>query len=485
MTPGQDMGIAALVLGFFAFMLGSSSVYSGPWRPDHTAGSLRQLRLRAISDLEKIPSPDRQVQKTIREAVEDITKSLSREGQQHFLTGAQILSAPHGKRVFQNSKRAIERLLKGARRRGAGESTKTVYGQVVDMLLRSDASIAERCILTAERLADLELGSKKRAKSAREQYEKALQETDAVRAADGFKKAWETAQGVVRFRSLLTTAFRDGPDPFSPRLGPNTLSLTFEILEQGRFSLEFVQIIREPRSGAVVRKLINSPWDGRNGEGKLVRDGKYSYIAYGQLLSPRSAKDKDKKKSKEAAEKRLRIRPSSFPVFGTILVDKTPPAIEYEMTPQPNELGWHRDEVSVSFKATDRLSGLASTSPSVVVNSEGRKQSVTGMATDRAGNRADLEVSLDLDLHPPILRILGPNSGVILNTPSLTITGSAVDPLSGMDAVTCNGTVAKMTSVIFTCEIPVKRGTTEVQIQATDKAGNASDSAITVHRLSG
>ncbi len=478
------MGIAALVLGFILFTLGGSPVYSGPWRPDHTAASLKQLRLRAISDLEEIRATDRRVQQTIREAVEDITKSLSRQGQEHFLTGAQILSAPHGKRVFQNSKRAVQRLLKGAGISGAGDSARTVYKQVVDMLLRSDASIAERCILTAERLAKLELGSKRRAQSARKQYEKALQETNAVKAADGFRKAWDSAQGVVRFRSLLTTAFRDGPDPFSPRRGPNTLSLTFEILEKGRFSLEFVQIIQEPKSGATIRTLINSPWDGRNNEGKLVRDGKYSYIAYGQLLSPRSARDKNKKRDKKADEKRLRIKPSSFPVFGTILVDKTPPAIRHTVTPQPNELGWHKEEVSVSFRASDALSGLVSTSPPVVINSEGREQSVTGMATDRAGNRADLDVSLKLDLHPPILRILGPNSGVMLNTPSLTITGSAVDPLSGMDAVACNGTAAKMTSVIFTCELPVKRGTTEIQIQATDRAGNVAASAITVHRVS-
>ena len=478
------MGIAALVLGFTVFSLVSSPVFSGTWRPDNSATSLKQLRLRAISDLEKIPATNRQVQQTIREAVEDITRSLSRQGKEHFLTGAQILSAPHGRRVFQNSKRAVRRLLKGAQVSEAGDSARNVYKRVIDMLLRADASIAERCVLTAERLVELELGRKKTAQSAREQYEQALRETDAVKAADGFRKAWNSAQGVVRFRSLLTTAFRDGPDPFSPRLGPNTLSLTFEILEQGRFSLEFVQIIQEPRSGATIRTLINSPWDGRNNEGKLVRDGKYSYIAYGQLLSPRSAKDKNKKRDKKAEEKRLRIRPSSFPVYGTILVDKTPPTIAQTVTPLPNELGWHKDEVSVSFKASDRLSGLVSTSPPVVVNSEGTEQTVTGMATDRAGNRADLEVSFKLDLHPPILRILGPNSGVTLNASSVTITGSAVDPLSGLDAVMCNGTVGKMTSVIFTCEVPLERGATEIQIQATDRAGNATASTITVHRVS-
>ena len=50
--------------------------------------------------------------------------------------------------------------------------------------------------------------------------------------------------------------------------------------------------------------------------------------------------------------------------------------------------------------------------------------------------------------------------------------------------MTCNGTSAKMTSVIFTCELSLKRGTTEIQIQATDEAGNLADSALTVHRLS-
>ena len=44
--------------------------------------------------------------------------------------------------------------------------------------------------------------------------------------------------------------------------------------------------------------------------------------------------------------------------------------------------------------------------------------------------------------------------------------------------------VGKMTSVIFTCEVPLERGATEIQIQATDRAGNATASTITVHRVS-
>jgi len=88
----------------------------------------------------------------------------------------------------------VQRLLKGVGNKAIGDSGKTVYKQVVDMLLRSDSSIAERCVLTAERLSELQPGSKKWARSARERYEKALQETDAARAADGFKNAWDTAQ---------------------------------------------------------------------------------------------------------------------------------------------------------------------------------------------------------------------------------------------------------------------------------------------------
>jgi len=41
-----------------------------------------------------------------------------------------------------------------------------------------------------------------------------------------------------------------------------------------------------------------------------------------------------------------------------------------------------------------------------------------------------------------------------------------------------------MTSGIFTCELTLQLGTTKIQIQATNKAGNVADSAITVHRIS-
>ena len=474
------MGNAALVFCLLSLVLASSAVYPEPWGPLKPRRSLKELRLRAISKLENLSSQDQQVQKTIRETIKEITKSLSHRGQGHFMSGAQILSAPHGKRVFRRSKRAIDLLLKGISRPTTPDAARTVYQKVINMLVDSEASIAERCVLTAKRLVELDLGSKRRTRKAREQYDRALRETDPKQAADGFEDAWETAQGVVRFKNLLTTTFRDGPDPFSPRLGPNTLSLTFEILEQGRFSLEFVQIIREPRTGANVRVLINSPWDGRNAGGSMVPDGRYTYIAYGQLLPPRSKKDKEK--DQDITGRRLRIRPSSFPVYGSILVDKTPPTIESRLSPQPNEYGWHNSEVSVSFKGQDRLSGLASTSPTVIVNSEGTKQSVTGTATDRAGNRSDLEVSLNLDLQAPILRILGPNSGVTLNTPMLTVIGSAIDPLSGLETVTCNGNTADMTSAIFTCELALKQGTNEITIQGSDLAGNVASATLRVHR---
>ena len=50
-----------------------------------------------------------------------------------------------------------------------------------------------------------------------------------------------------------------------------------------------------------------------------------------------------------------------------------------------NAAGWYQDDVTVSFSATDALSGVASTSEPKVLG-EGAGQSATGTAKDVAGN---------------------------------------------------------------------------------------------------
>jgi len=84
----------------------------------------------------------------------------------------------------------------------------------------------------------------------------------------------------------------------------------------------------------------------------------------------------------------------------TVTFDKTPPTITGEATTDANEERWYFSNVTVRFKANDRLSGIADMTfdvptftgrpptMDVAITTEGENQSVTGIATDKAGNTA-------------------------------------------------------------------------------------------------
>src|SRR5439155_15485213 len=59
-----------------------------------------------------------------------------------------------------------------------------------------------------------------------------------------------------------------------------------------------------------------------------------------------------------------------------------------------NAAGWYDGgSVTVHFTCADALSGIASCPPDVTLSAEGANQSVTGTATDNAGNSASATVS--------------------------------------------------------------------------------------------
>ncbi len=59
-------------------------------------------------------------------------------------------------------------------------------------------------------------------------------------------------------------------------------------------------------------------------------------------------------------------------------------------TTQPNAKGWYKTDVTVNFTATDEESGIDTITPDTVINTDGTDQSVTGTATDMAGNTASV-----------------------------------------------------------------------------------------------
>jgi hypothetical protein len=84
-----------------------------------------------------------------------------------------------------------------------------------------------------------------------------------------------------------------------------------------------------------------------------------------------------------------------------VMIDQTPPTIACSLSPLPNANGWNNTSVTVSFGASDPVSGIASVSPAVTLTGQGANQAVTGMATDDAGNSASTTCLVNIDLTPP------------------------------------------------------------------------------------
>jgi hypothetical protein len=120
----------------------------------------------------------------------------------------------------------------------------------------------------------------------------------------------------------------------------------------------------------------------------------------------------------------------------TIRLDKTPPTITGEATPTPNGNGWNNTNVTVSFLASDALSGLASSSADAQVSAEGANQEIVGNAEDNAGNKATASVLLSIDKTPPSITFSG-NAGAYTVDQTVAITCLAADALSGIASSTC------------------------------------------------
>jgi hypothetical protein len=155
---------------------------------------------------------------------------------------------------------------------------------------------------------------------------------------------------------------------------------------------------------------------------------------------------------------------ASYTVSG-INIDKTPPAITGAPTTSPNSYGWYKTDVIVHFTASDLLSGIDTFTPDQTLSTEASEQSVTGTATDKAGNIASFTVlGINIDKTPPSISgapTTPPNLHGWYNT-NVVVQFTATDVLSG---------IAELT--------PEQTLTTEGVGQfvfgfATDKAGNAA-----------
>lgn len=146
------------------------------------------------------------------------------------------------------------------------------------------------------------------------------------------------------------------------------------------------------------------------------------------------------------------------------VADTVAPTITGSRTPAPNAAGWNNSDVTVSFSCTDAGSGVASCSGPTTLSSEGSGQSVTGTATDNAGNTASAVVSdVNIDKTAPSITFSG-NAGTYALDQTVSITCQASDALAGLATSSCPG--ASGVAGDF------GPGTHTLTATATDNAGN-------------
>jgi len=169
----------------------------------------------------------------------------------------------------------------------------------------------------------------------------------------------------------------------------------------------------------------------------------------------------------------------------TLNIDKTPPVISASINPLPNANGWNNSDVTVTPIASDNVSGIDSIDPPVLLTEEGADQAVTHSATDLAGNSASITTSINIDKTLPNVEITFPIAGSFQASSDVTVFGTVDDNLSGLAAVTCNGVGGVIGGSNFTCDLTLNLGLNTITAVATDRAGNTSDSTISLNFIQG
>ncbi|MFH1022185.1 MAG: RHS repeat-associated core domain-containing protein [Planctomycetota bacterium] len=161
---------------------------------------------------------------------------------------------------------------------------------------------------------------------------------------------------------------------------------------------------------------------------------------------------------------------NSVTFTATVNIDKTAPVLSATLSPLPNGAGWNKSDVTVTFTATDALSGVLNIAPPVTISLDGAGRLVLGTATDKAGNTTTLSATVNLDKTPPALSAAlapAPNATGWNNSDG-TVTFTASDSLSGISGVSAPQTIS------------AEGANQVVSGSASDKAGNPADVAATV-----
>jgi RHS repeat-associated protein len=120
----------------------------------------------------------------------------------------------------------------------------------------------------------------------------------------------------------------------------------------------------------------------------------------------------------------------------TLNIDKTPPLVAATQSPSANANGWNNGPVTVTFTATDPMSGVSPSSITtpIALSAEGAGQSASGQATDRAGNVGTgtlAGINIDRTLPSISVSLSGPTANGVYTGP-VTARFTCADALSGI-----------------------------------------------------
>jgi alpha-tubulin suppressor-like RCC1 family protein len=177
-------------------------------------------------------------------------------------------------------------------------------------------------------------------------------------------------------------------------------------------------------------------------------------------------------------------------IVGVVGIDADDPTIAACVSPEPLAdsvcveqdgvvVPWHNNDVTVDFVCEDGTSAVEVCTESIVIQTEGREQQISGSAEDVAGNRAEASTLICLDKSGPSISNVTPGEVAPVFAPFVEIAGDIEETHSGISSVRCmtggDGYDAQVEAGRFRCEVPLERGLLNVfLITATDRAGNRS-----------
>ncbi len=172
----------------------------------------------------------------------------------------------------------------------------------------------------------------------------------------------------------------------------------------------------------------------------------------------------------------------------TLNIGTVPPAVVPKPTPPPNAAGWNNSNVTVSFVCTAGTAPIVTCPSPIALSTEGANQTVSGTATDTAGNVATTSIVLNIDKTPPVISYTispPPNGNGINTTIPVTISFICSDGLSGVAncpapiSVTAPGMNQVFTGTVSDIAGNIATATTTVNIQTAPPTAPSITAVVT------